>query len=174
MNIIGFDLSTTHIGWCCVTDGVHTAHGETALRGEFSERMMQAHEVLERLCDDPACNTRMAIETPFVGKNAKTSLQLGLMRGLAWAVSMRHFGAVPIEITPAEAKLALTGTGKASKSDMMAFARLQTGIYMPEHAADAFGVALAAWGRLRAGVAGQVTEEVPVVTMLERVGSERC
>ena len=148
MYLIGFDLSTTHIGWCALRDGEYAGHGEVLLRGTFAERMAQASEALDMLCEDvgDAC---MAIETPFVGRNNKTALQLGLMRGLAWAVSLRRFGAPPLEVTPAEAKLALTGSGAASKQDMMTFARLQTGVAMGEHAADAYGVGLEAWGRLR-------------------------
>lgn len=149
MYIIAFDLSTTHIGWCALRNGEYDVHKEITLRGSFAERMAAAFTEIDGVCAFATPDDRIAIETPFVGKNYKTALQLGLMRGLAWAVSLERFGTPPIEITPAEAKLALTGHGAASKQDMMTFARLQSGVALGEHAADALGVGIAAWGRWR-------------------------
>ena len=149
MYIIAFDLSTTRCGWCALRDGEYVAHGEITLRGAFADRMARALDEIDGVCANAGPDAVVAIETPFVGRNNKTALQLGLMRGLAWAVSLRRFGAPPLEVTPAEAKLALTGNGAATKQDMMTFARLQTGVAMGEHAADAYGVGLEAWGRVR-------------------------
>ena len=150
VNILAFDLSTTHIGWARIDDDAnYLAHGEATLRGNFAARMIAALEVLDATCQTVSAAARVAVESPFVGKNSKTALQLGLLRGMLWALTIQRLGSVPIEITPAEAKQALTGHGAADKAAMLYFARVRCGVYLPEHAADAYGVALAAWGQMR-------------------------
>lgn len=149
MKILGLDLSTTHIGTAIVdSNGQYLNAGELTLAGDFDARMRRAvHEIAILLASwQPDI---VAIESPFVGKNRQTALQLGLMRGIAWTIAIRRLNIVPIEITPAEAKQALTGNGRASKTDMMYFARLHSAVYLPEHASDALGVAIAAWGQWR-------------------------
>lgn len=59
----------------------------------------------------------MAIEAPFFGKNVQSMLKLGRAQGVAIAASIRRD--VPIhEYAPMKIKMALTGTGTASKEQV--------------------------------------------------------
>lgn len=59
----------------------------------------------------------MAIEAPFFGKNVQSMLKLGRAQGVAIAAAIRRD--VPIhEYAPMKIKMALTGTGTASKEQV--------------------------------------------------------
>ena len=59
----------------------------------------------------------MAIEAPFFGKNVQSMLKLGRAQGVAIAAAIHH--GVPIhEYAPMKIKMALTGTGSASKEQV--------------------------------------------------------
>ena len=59
----------------------------------------------------------MAIEAPFFGKNVQSMLKLGRAQGVAIAAAIQHD--VPIhEYAPMKIKMALTGTGGASKEQV--------------------------------------------------------
>lgn len=86
----------------------------------------------------------MAVETPFVQKNAQSALKLGIAMGScllpAKRRKMKVFG-----YSPREVKCFITGTGKASKSQMQnTVARLLSLKSLPEphDAADALAIAL--------------------------------
>ncbi len=59
----------------------------------------------------------LAIEAPFFGKNVQSMLKLGRAQGVAIAAAIEHD--VPIhEYAPMKIKMALTGTGSASKEQV--------------------------------------------------------
>lgn len=59
----------------------------------------------------------MAIEAPFFGKNIQSMLKLGRAQGVAIAAAIQH--SVPIhEYAPMKIKMAITGTGTASKEQV--------------------------------------------------------
>ena len=59
----------------------------------------------------------MAIEAPFFGKNIQSMLKLGRAQGVAIAAAIHH--GVPIhEYAPMKIKMAITGTGAASKEQV--------------------------------------------------------
>ena len=59
----------------------------------------------------------MAIEAPFFGKNVQSMLKLGRAQGIAIAAAIHH--GVPIhEYAPLKIKMAITGTGSASKEQV--------------------------------------------------------
>ena len=59
----------------------------------------------------------LAIEAPFFGKNVQSMLKLGRAQGVAIAAAIQHD--VPIhEYAPMKIKMALTGTGGASKEQV--------------------------------------------------------
>ncbi|MBM3893140.1 crossover junction endodeoxyribonuclease RuvC [Candidatus Dependentiae bacterium] len=91
--------------------------------------------------------THIALETSFLGKNAQTFLKLGFLRGVLFLLADQHH-LVLTEFAPREVKLAVTGSGAASKdqvADMMMrlFPALST---LPQveraDATDALAVAL--------------------------------
>ena len=59
----------------------------------------------------------MAIQAPFFGKNVQSMLKLGKAHGIAIAAAIHH--GVPIhEYAPMKIKMAITGTGTASKEQV--------------------------------------------------------
>lgn len=59
----------------------------------------------------------LAIEAPFFGKNVQSMLKLGRAQGVAIAAAIQHD--IPIsEYAPMKIKMALTGTGGASKEQV--------------------------------------------------------
>lgn len=63
--------------------------------------------------------TMVALETSFLGKNAQTFLKLGFLRGVLYLIADQHKLAIT-EFAPREVKLAVTGTGGASKDQVAA------------------------------------------------------
>ncbi len=61
--------------------------------------------------------TDLALETPFLGKNAQNFLKLGYLRGILYLLSDCHSLALH-EFAPREVKQAVTGYGGASKEQV--------------------------------------------------------
>lgn len=61
--------------------------------------------------------TDIALETPFLGKNAQNFLKLGYLRGILYLLAHQH-GITLHEFAPREVKLSLTGFGGASKEQV--------------------------------------------------------
>lgn len=74
--------------------------------------------------------TDLALETPFLGKNAQNFLKLGYLRGILYLISDKHKLSVH-EFAPREVKQSITGFGGAEKDQvarvvMQLFPKLQT------------------------------------------------
>ena len=92
--------------------------------------------------------TLLALETPFLGKNAQNFLKLGYLRGIIYLLA--HQYSIPIlEFSPRQVKQAVTGSGAAQKDQVArAITRMFRGIEMPKtlDVTDALAVALCgAW-----------------------------
>lgn len=61
--------------------------------------------------------TDLALETPFLGKNAQNFLKLGYLRGILYLLSHQH-ALVLHEFAPTQVKQSLTGFGGASKEQV--------------------------------------------------------
>lgn len=61
--------------------------------------------------------TDVALETPFLGKNAQNFLKLGYLRGILYLLSDTH-NLVLHEFSPREVKQSVTGYGGASKEQV--------------------------------------------------------
>lgn len=61
--------------------------------------------------------THLALETPFLGKNAQNFLKLGYLRGILLLLAQRHNLSLH-EFSPREVKMSLTGFGGASKEQV--------------------------------------------------------
>ncbi len=71
----------------------------------FSEKVIQ-----QRVTD-------IALETPFLGKNAQVFLKLGYLRGILYLLANKHTLATH-EFSPREVKLGVTGYGGATKEQV--------------------------------------------------------
>lgn len=61
--------------------------------------------------------SQLALETPFLGKNAQNFLKLGYLRGILYLLADTHKLALH-EFTPMQVKQSLTGFGGASKEQV--------------------------------------------------------
>ena len=61
--------------------------------------------------------TNVALETPFLGKNAQNFLKLGYLRGIIYLLAHQHTLHIS-EYAPREVKQAVTGYGGASKDQV--------------------------------------------------------
>lgn len=86
----------------------------------------------------------LAVETQFVKKNVQSAIKLGMARGAVVIAAARR-GVKIYEYAPTKAKLAVVGTGHASKAQvqgmMQALLRLPAPPE-PEDAADALAIAI--------------------------------
>lgn len=138
--ILALDASSTMIGYCLYA-GCMLASGEHKLAGgDIATRCQTAYDILALLLERYPDIDCIAIESPvarFAGAVIPQARVSGALL-LCAAQRLRHV----IEVSPAAAKLALSGKGNCSKETMMARASAYgvTG----EHASDALGIALAA------------------------------
>lgn len=88
----------------------------------------------------------IGIEWPIYIQNARTTIVLSALWGMLCAAAKKHTGLV-YEVSIGDAKYALTGNRKATKAQMVQAAKLQFGVKMCEHNADALGCALATRAR---------------------------
>lgn len=89
----------------------------------------------------------VAVETPFVGKNVRTALVLGHVRGVI-LLAARKVGAQIQEFAPTSIKKAVVGNGRAEKSQLEYMLRIL--LKLPEQkikddAFDALGAAFCAY-----------------------------
>jgi crossover junction endodeoxyribonuclease RuvC len=88
--------------------------------------------------------TVIALETPFLGKNAQNFLKLGYLRGILYLLAYKHKTTVQ-EFAPMQVKQSVTGFGGATK-DQVARVVLQLfpGMEVPkkEDVTDALAVTL--------------------------------
>ncbi len=61
--------------------------------------------------------TDLALETPFLGKNAQTFLKLGYLRGILYLLSNQNNLKI-YEFSPREVKISITGFGGATKDQV--------------------------------------------------------
>ena len=93
----------------------------------------------------------LSVETQFVYKNVQSAMKLGMARGMALLAAARKN--IPIyEYAPKKAKIAITGYGSASKTQMQKMIQLLLNLPefpQPEDAADALALALCHANSLR-------------------------
>lgn len=82
----------------------------------LQERIALFHDALDQKITQFNI-TNLAIETPFLGKNAQNFLKLGYLRGILYFLSHKH-GLLLHEFAPTQIKQSLTGFGGASKEQV--------------------------------------------------------
>lgn len=86
----------------------------------------------------------IALETPFLGKNAQNFLKLGYLRGTLYLLA-EQYKLTLYEFSPSEVKLSITGYGSADKEQVArVLLRLFPGLAQPKKLdeTDALAVAL--------------------------------
>lgn len=86
----------------------------------------------------------LAVESQFVQKNVSSAIKLGMCRGIILlSATLREIPT--FEYSPSQAKLSVTGSGRASKEQIERMVRLLCNIKgekIPEDAADAIAIAI--------------------------------
>ena len=144
--VLGIDPGTVVLGWG-VVEGVgaavqHIASGVIRATGARADRLAAIHAELGAICARFA-PTALSLEQTFVGDNVQSAFRLGEARG-AVMVAASQARLTVAEYSPAEIKVAVAGSGRASKAQMQAMvAKLLALTAAPaEDEADALGAAI--------------------------------
>lgn len=109
---------------------------------ELSLRLLTMFNGLEQVIEHFSPSV-MAVESPFVGTNAKSAITLAEARGIALMTGAKHNLSV-FEYTPTTIKMFVTGTGRATKEQVQFMTKniLKLPGTPQSDAADALGCAL--------------------------------
>lgn len=159
MRVLGIDPGTVVLGWGIVEPHGHgicrIASGVVRAAGTRAERLAAIFAELCDLCERFA-PTALSLEQTFVGDNVQSAFRLGEARGAVMVAASRA-GLAVAEYSPAEIKVAVAGSGRASKAQMqtMVGRLLGTTEALAADEADALGAAICHVyaGRFRAVVA---------------------
>lgn len=120
--IMGIDPGTSIMGYgvlCVEGRQVEAvAMGVIDLR-KYEEHYLKLGRIFERVSGllEEYLPDELAIEAPFFGKNVQSMLKLGRAQGVAMAAAIHR--QVPItEYAPTKIKMAITGSGSASKEQV--------------------------------------------------------
>ena len=123
---------------------IRVDHGEIRIKnGEpFTRCLSRIYDELTEVIDRTKPDA-VAVEDIFYGKNVKSLIKQGHVRGVALLAASRN--GLPVhEYSPLEVKKAVVGYGRAEKQQvqMMIRAILQLSETLPEDASDALAVAI--------------------------------
>lgn len=149
MLVLGIDPGITVTGFGLVReeDGILTSPGFGEIRpgprGTLPERLQEIYLGLKKIIQrsHPDC---IAIEGLFFAKNAKSALKLGHARGVA-LLTAAEAGIEVVEYSPLEVKGAVTGFGRADKSQVKRMVQVLLRLESqpePLDAADALAIAI--------------------------------
>ena len=110
---------------------------------KLSDRYLILFNAIEALLQK-YCPQAISVETQYVEKNVQSAIKLGMARGAAIIAAKRQ-GVSVFEYAPTKAKLAVVGTGRASKEQVQGMVKLLLHLKelpTPEDAADALALAI--------------------------------
>ncbi len=147
--IIGVDPGTTVTGYGIIR--IEASHYSVLDYGcicpppqlKITDRYLIIYNGLEELLELHKPHV-LAIETQFVHKNIQSAIKLGMARGVV-IVAAKKRGMKVVEYSPSKAKKAVSGNGRASKSQVQGMVQkllALKNIPEPEDAADALALAL--------------------------------
>ncbi|HRP07604.1 MAG TPA: crossover junction endodeoxyribonuclease RuvC [Gemmatimonadales bacterium] len=147
--MLGIDPGTAICGFAVVRAGkdhravlVECGVIRTSVSDGLPMRLLSISEALDDLVSRHRPDVA-AIEDVFHGRNARSALVLGHARGVAMLAAARH-GVRVAEITPAEVKRAIGGSGRATKPQLALTVTRLLRLAAPPRPADAAdGVAIA-------------------------------
>ncbi|MFN8506343.1 MAG: crossover junction endodeoxyribonuclease RuvC [Dehalococcoidia bacterium] len=158
MRILGIDPGLNVTGWGVIeVEGdrcLHVHHG--VLRTKPSEplaaRLVALRDGVRAIAAEWAAEAA-AIESSFVGNNARSALLLGHARAAAM-LGLADGGCGVTEYAPALVKQTVAGYGRGEKSQVAEMVRIQLALAQvptPADAADALAVAITHWAHARIG-----------------------
>ena len=157
MIVLGVDPGTRHTGLGTVTvegsreRALGASTIDLAADLDHTIRLQKIYEgVLASI--DLYHPDELAVELPFMGKNAQSMLKLGRAQAAVMLAAMHR--EVPVaQYAPAEVKKAIVGNGRASKDQVTFMVRQRLGLTekLSEDAHDALGIALCHAARRHTG-----------------------
>lgn len=147
--VLGIDpgLASTGYGVVRLDDGtIRVLDGgviETPSGLAQSRRLERIHGALLHLVGEHAPQA-VALEELYFGRNVRSAVAVGQARGVALLAAAQR-GVPCFDYTPQEVKLAVCGTGAASKEQVQRMVASLLGLTRPpssDHAADALAVAI--------------------------------
>lgn len=124
MILLGVDPGTRFSGYAVFSQKNHALalldYGVFALGAQntLPMRILNFHDNFDQLIKKFNIDT-LAIETPFLGKNAQNFLKLGYLRGILYLLAQKNNIKI-LEFSPREVKCAVTGCGGADKEQVAA------------------------------------------------------
>ena len=148
MKVIGIDPGSKCCGYGVLEvrggDIKHLASGSIAPGANFPfyQRLKAIYDSLLIVIGEHSPDI-MSVEDIFFAKNAKSAIKLGEARGVA-LLAASNSGIPVCEYTPTKVKLAITGRGRANKSEVQKMLSMILGIsdFDTEDASDALAIAL--------------------------------
>jgi len=146
--VLGLDPGTRHFGWGVVEQRgprfIHVAHGvvDTDAHDSIAARLVVIEAALLEVLGTHR-PTEASVEALFFAKDPQAASKLGHARGVALLVCARA-GLIIHEYAPALVKRAVTGNGRADKSQVAQMVRVVLGLPTPppSDAADALANAI--------------------------------
>ena len=172
MIVVGIDPGVANTGFGVVrgsgakTVALDGGVIETPPGDELSVRLERIHAAVTQLLDwhEPAA---VSVEDLYFGKNAGSAMAVGQARGVVLLAAAQK--QIPcFDYTPQLVKAAVCGSGSADKEQVQAMVGRLLGLEeppQPDHAADAFAVALCHLGHVSGGASGgsaQLGQSSPV------------
>jgi crossover junction endodeoxyribonuclease RuvC len=146
MRVLGVDPGTVALGWGVVEARgaaiAHIASGVIRANGQRPARLAAIHAELCLICAR-YMPTALSLEQTFVGDNVQSAFRLGEARG-AVMVAASQSQVLVAEYSPAEIKVAVAGSGRASKAQMQTMVGRLLGVVeaFATDEADALGAAI--------------------------------
>lgn len=147
--ILGIDPGTIVCGYGLIRIHGHTFHPldygciRPPSHNKLSDRYLIIHNSINTLIEKYRPSV-LVVETQYVHKNVQSAIKLGMARGVAILAGKKN-GLLVFEYAPSQAKKAVVGTGKASKSQVQSMVQRRLNLVeapQPEDAADALALAI--------------------------------
>lgn len=149
LRVLGIDPGTAIVGWAVLeekegkVESVAYGYISTHKDNSTAHRLLEVATDLERIIRKYQPN-EAAVEDLFFFKNVKTVIKVSQARG-AILLTLEKLNVIINEYTPLQVKQAITGYGRAEKSQMQLMAKnilKLKEIPKPDDTADAIAIAL--------------------------------
>ena len=155
--ILGIDPGTTIMGFGLIrieNNTMELLHMNELVLKKYEDHFLKLHYIFKRTIEliDNYHPDEIAIEAPFFGKNVQSMLKLGRAQGVAMAAGLSR--SIPItEYSPRKIKMAITGSGNASKEQVAKMLQSTLGLKtLPKNLDSTDGLAAAVCHFYNAGI----------------------
>lgn len=149
MRVLGIDPGTGILGFGVIDVArgapklIDAGVIRTPVHQALSDRLVTIYDELEQIITEHKPSV-MVVEQLFFARNVTTAISVSHARGVVLLLGKKH-NLVLVEKTPLQIKQAITGYGKATKSQVQEMVRVQLGLTevpKPDDCADALAAAL--------------------------------